>query len=116
MKKIIIAALFTFSIIAFAASETAKGVKKDYEKFKIEMSKELDEVEKKIDELKTKSHAKGSDTKEKTIQELEKARLELKAELSELQKSGESNWKKFKKNFAESVDSLNKKIQKSLED
>lgn len=116
MKKIILLTILTLSSFSYAVSETAKGVKKDYEKFKVEMNKELDDLEVKINDLKAKAKTKGSETQDKTIQELEKSRSELKAELSELKKSGESNWKKFKKNFAESVDSLNKKIQKSLED
>lgn len=104
-----------FGVYALQASETVKGAKKDYEQFKKEMNEELDKAEAKIQELKAKAKTEGKETKEETIKDLEKSRDDLKARLNEMQKDGETGWKKFKKKMAASIDHLNKKIQKSLD-
>ncbi len=98
------------------ASETVEGAKKDYDNFKIEMSAKLDQVESELNLLKEKSKEKTSQTQAETIQELEKTKAKLKAELSEMKQTGSSSWKKFKANFAASVDKLNSKIQTKLKD
>jgi hypothetical protein len=46
---------------------------------------------------------------------MKKKRDQLKKKLDDIEKAGESKWKKNKKRLAESIDQLNKKIQKSLE-
>lgn len=115
MKKIIFVLIFALTTTTLA-SETAKGAKKDYEEFKVEMTQKLEATEKKIAELKAKAKTKGSEAEAKTIAEFEKTRDDLKQSLDELQKKSESNWKKLKKKFSSSVDNLNKKIQKKLED
>lgn len=98
------------------ASETVKGVKKDYESFRQEMSAKLDATEKKIAELKADAKTKGDAAKEKTVENLEKTRDQLKADLADAKAEGGSKWKSFKKSFANSVDKLNSKIQKAMKE
>lgn len=110
-----------FCLIALAlstsfASETMKGMKKDYENFRQEMSAKLDATEKKIAELKADAKTKGNTVKEKTVQELEATRDQLKTELNETKAEGGSKWKSFKKSFAESIDRLNSKIQGAMQE
>ncbi len=116
MKAIILAIILSTSLGAFAASETVKGAKKDFEQFKAEMNQELNEIDQKIEALKIKAKAKGNETHDKSIVELENTRNELNLKLDSVQKKSESNWKKFKKSFADSMNKLNSKVQKSLED
>lgn len=116
MKMILMIGLLVSFSAYSNASETQKGVKKDYEQFKVEMTQELNEAEIKITELKLKTQEKGSETKDKTIKELERSRDELKASLEKMESSSKQGWAKFKKKFANSVDRLNQKVQKSLED
>ncbi|MFZ3229931.1 MAG: hypothetical protein WA160_06990 [Pseudobdellovibrio sp.] len=113
--KLVLSALFLLSLSS-QASETAKGAKKDYESFKTEMSAKLESVEKEIAELKVKAKQKGNAAQEDTASELEKSKEKLKSELAEIKSSSKSQWSKFKSNFANSVDSLNSKIQKAVKD
>ena len=118
MKKLfvlVVSALFIVAIGSYA-SETVKGAKKDYAEFKKEMSEQLDAVEKKIAELKEQASQKGGETKEKTVKELEETRDKLKVELAQMQDDGKQGWKKFKKNLATGIESLNAKVQKALKD
>ncbi len=114
MRKLLIIISLILGTSLLQASETVEGAKKDYAQFKQEMRAELDAAEAKIVELKGKAKEKGSEAQDRTIQELEQTRDELSAKLEKMQDNGETGWKKFKKNFANSVDNLNKKIQKSL--
>lgn len=114
MRNILIIVSFILGTTLANASETVEGAKKDYAQFKQEMRAELDAAEAKILELKGKAKEKSSEVQDKTIHELEQTRDELSVKLDKMQDNGESGWKKFKKNFANSVDNLNKKIQKSL--
>lgn len=116
MKAIIISLMLGFIFLGARASETVKGIKKDYTTFKQDMQIKLDATEKKLAELKAKAEAKSSAAQEKSIQEYEQTRDKLKSQLAELEKSSESKWKKVKRRFAESIDKLNQKIQKSLEE
>lgn len=115
MRSILLGLVLAFSFSTFA-SETTKGMKKDYDAFKTEMSEQLTSVEKKIEELKVKAKQKGSATQEETIAGLEKTKEKLKTELAEAKESGKDNWSKFKASFAKSVDNLNTKIQKAVKD
>ena len=109
--------LTSFIIFSNAyASETLEGAKKDYDSFKIEMSARLDQVESELSILKEKATEKTSQTRSDSIQELEKTKEKLKSELSEMKQTGSSSWKKFKANFAASVDKLNSKVQNKLKD
>lgn len=109
-----ISILFILAFNLAFASETVKGMGKDYEAFKQSMSKEISEIDKKIDRLKAESKEKGQETKENTIRELETARNKLKVELEEIKASSSDKWAQFKKGFAKSVDNLNDKVQKAL--
>lgn len=116
MRLTILTLIAALSFNVSAASETVKGAQKDYDSFKKEMSVKLDETEKQLVELKIKAKEKGTDVKNKTVTELEESRDKLKAQLNELEKNGKEGWASFKKNFADSLDRLNSKIQKALKD
>ncbi len=98
------------------ASETVDGAKKDYENFKTEMSVKLEKVENELSLLKEKVKVKSTSAQAASISELEKTQAKLKYELSEMKQTGAVGWKKFKANFAASVDKLNSKVQKSMQD
>ncbi len=117
MSKIILvifSAAFLFSLAN--SSETLKGVQKDAESFKKEMSVKLEDVEKQLTELKNNAQTKGSEIREKTVTDLETTRAELRTKLENWDTKTQKNWKDFKKNFAQSLDSLNAKIQKALKE
>ena len=105
-----------FAQLSAQASETAKGVQKDFEKFKMEMSVKLDSVERQLVELRAKASSKGGATQEAVIGDLEKAQAQLKKDLGKLQDTGKNDWQKLKSDFAESLDRLNSKIQKAVKD
>lgn len=115
IKTIIWGLVLTLTVVTFA-SETTKGIKKDYESFKIEMTRQLDTVEKKIEDLKVKAKQKGNTAQEETAEGLEKSRAKLKEQLAEAKESSQDGWSKFKTGFASSVDKLNTKIQKAVKD
>ena len=115
LKSLLICFAYLFSVNVLA-SETVKGAKKDYEKFKVEMSARLDSVEKEITEMKEKTKDKSSAARDQALAELEKTREELKTQLNEAKESSGQTWKKFKKSFASSVEKLNSKIQKAAKD
>lgn len=117
MKKLTIAfCLTTLALSTSFASETVKGLKKDYEHFRQEMSAKLEATEAKIAEMKADAKTKGNSAKEKTIENLEATRDQLKSELAEAKAEGGSKWKSFKKSFAESVDKLNTKVQNATKE
>lgn len=107
--------LFLAAVLSFS-SETVKGVKKDFETFKQEVSVQLEETEKNLSELKAKAKTKSSKALDQTIKEVEATREELKAKLSDLKDDGKNGWKKMKAGIADSFESMNKKIQKSLKE
>lgn len=115
-----ISRFIVFTLLIFVsngqASETVEGAKKDYDNFKIEMSAKLDQVESKLNLLKENAKEKASQSQAESIQELEITKAKLKSELSDMKQTGNSSWKKFKANFAASVDKLNSKIQTKLKD
>lgn len=115
IKTIIWGLVLTLAVVTFA-SETTKGMKKDYESFKVEMSRQLDTVEKKIADLKVKAKQKGSTAQEETAESLEKTRAKLKEQLAEAKETSQDGWSKFKSGFADSVDKLNTKLQKAVKD
>ena len=98
------------------SSETLKGVQKDYELFKEKMQSELKEVDVKIEKLKEVSKAKGQKVKEATAKDLEIAKNNLSKDLEKIQQTSSTKWQEAKKSFAASVDSLNSKVQKALND
>lgn len=115
-KSLLILLTLLVQLSGAYASETVEGAKKDYESFKIEMSAKLDHVESEIKLLKEKAKDKTSQSQSDSIQELEKTKAKLKSELNDMKQTGNSSWKKFKANFAASVDKLNSKIQTKLKD
>ncbi|MBC7466467.1 MAG: hypothetical protein H7256_10790 [Bdellovibrio sp.] len=116
MLRAIVCGLVFVATLSSFASETTKGMKKDYESFKTEMSAQLDSVERQIEDLRLKAKQKGSSTQEETAASLEKTRAKLKAELASMKDNGKDGWSSFKKSFAESVDKLNTKIQTAVKD
>ncbi len=115
MKMIIIGLILVYSFTNIMASETIKGMQKDYELFKTDMQIKLAETEKKINELKLKAQAESTVAQEKSIVEYEQKRDQLKTQLEDMEKAGESKWKRTKRRLAESIDKLNKLVQKSLD-
>ncbi len=115
MIKLLVVTLASASLLTYSfASETLKGAKKDMENFKIEMSQKLEQTEKQLSELKETVQEKGGETQDKVVKDLENTRDELRRKLGEVDSTVNENWKKFKKNFADSLDSLNARIQKAL--
>jgi hypothetical protein len=115
MKLLILALAILFSAAGVRAeTETSKGAKNDYQQFKADMNAKLDELDKKIADLKVRAKTKGEAAKENTAAELEADRTKLKNELDEMESSGKSNWKTLKSKLAKSLDSLNARTQKAL--
>lgn len=102
--------------VSTSASETTKGMKKDYETFKKEISVKLDSTEKQIEQLKKDAKIKGNQTQEKLVQELEETKNSLRKQQEELKYESESGWKKLKKSLSEAADKLNQKVQEALKD
>ncbi len=113
--NLIVGLVFAVSSSALA-SEAIDGAKKDYEKFKTEMSAKLEKVEAELVFLRERAKVKSSQAQVASITELEKTQAKLKSELSEAKQSGAVGWKKFKASFAASVDRLNSKVQKTMKD
>jgi prefoldin subunit 5 len=105
-----------YSTVAFAASETVKGAKKDFTEFKETMGKKMETMEAQIAELKEKAKQKGGEVHAKTVTELEASRDRLKKEMAELKEGSQENWKGMKEKLSGTADSLNRKIQKALKE
>ena len=103
-------------IVPAIALETVQGAKKDLATVKQEMAVQLENLEKKIAELKADTAQKSSATKEKTLQELTEASDRLRKEYNELKDSSGEKWQRFKKRFANTLDRLNNKAQSALKD
>jgi hypothetical protein len=118
MKKlfIIISALFFAIAVHATESETVKGAKKDVESFKKEMNVKLQIAETKIAELKSKAADKSSKAKTTTIAELEASRDAIKAKMATLSENSKESWASMKKSMADSVNSLNAKVQNALKE
>jgi hypothetical protein len=117
MMKLLTAAMLAFLIQpSFADSETVKGAKKDLEKFKQEMSVELQAVEKKLVFLSDKATAKTDTAYKATVKDLTEKRDELRVELGKLEADSQGKWKVAKTKMASAMNSLNEKIQKALKD
>jgi Sec-independent protein translocase protein TatA len=95
-------------------SATLAGFKKDMADFKNEMSMKLDSAEAEILALKEKAKVKGTKIKQTTINDLESTKAKIKTDLNSLDKSSESAWKSMKTKIANTMDSLNTKTQKAL--
>lgn len=108
---------FTMTQLNFAySSETIKGAKKDIQAFKEEMTVKLNSVEQELADLHNKTKKKGAEIQENTFKDLEATRDKLRKELNNIEDSSKDNWKNFKKDFANSIDSLHAKLQKALKD
>lgn len=99
---------------ATVGSHAAAGAKQDMAMFKQEMSMKLESAEAQIMALKEKAKVKGSNVKQSTIADLESTKMRIKNDLSALEKSSETNWKKMKSKIATAMDDLNTKTQKLL--
>lgn len=117
MMKLVTLAMLAFLIQpSFAESETVKGAKKDLEKFKQEMSVELQAVEKKLEVLSEKANKKSDQVYKDTVQDLTEKRDKLRVELAGLEADSQGKWKAAKTKMASAMNSLNEKIQKALKD
>jgi TolA-binding protein len=100
------------------ASETVKGAQKDFENFKSDMNKQLRTLEIKITELKNKAKAETNETTKKTmdstVHELETGRDKLKSEIKDMKSETEESWAHVKKGLSDAMNSLNERVQKSL--
>lgn len=115
--KIFLILLATLTLASTSyASETIKGAKQDYQKFKKEMSLRLEKAEKKIEELRAKSQTHVDDTEKATLEELETTKNKIKVELENMKADSVKTSKKLKKELSASINSLNEKIQKALKD
>lgn len=112
--------LVIFSVIFFSifanSSETVKGAKKDFEVFKQEMTLKLQTLGSEIENLKEKTKTKSTEAHGAALQEIEESRVKIAADLQKLEKASESNWKKLKKNIAESIRKLDFKAQELLKE
>ncbi|MBK8204540.1 MAG: hypothetical protein IPK68_20295 [Bdellovibrionales bacterium] len=117
MRLMLVAlALMLSTLFAQAELETAKGAKQDIEALKKEMSAKLGEVEKEIEELRTRVKTKGDQALEKTIKELEEKRTTIRAEVDSLKQDARTNLKTLRKKLAEALDSIHEKAKKALQD
>lgn len=96
------------------ASETVTGAKKDIATFKQEMTVKLQSIELEIEKIKEKTKDKSTDAQNAAIKNIEETRNKIKADLDEIEKVSETNWKKFKNRVAKSVDKLNARTQALL--
>ncbi len=101
---------------ALAESATVKGAQKDFETFKQEMAVKLEQAQAKLDELQTKAKVKGSNVKEETVTDLRVNRDKLKVQYDELKFESKSRFQRMKTGLSNSIDSLNNRIQKALND
>jgi hypothetical protein len=116
MKTLILTlgALILAATLHAADSETIKGAKKDLETFKKDMVVKLDKLQTQIETIKKQAHDKGDEAKDKTADELAATRDDVKEKVAKLSDDAGDDWQKMKKSLADSVDSLNKKVQKAL--
>jgi len=108
--------VFAVTVIHADDSETIKGAKKDIDKFKKEMTVKLESLEKQIQQLRAKAEAKGDEAKTKAADEYAATQKDVKAKVDQATDETGDGWQKMKKGLAESIDSLNKKVQKALKE
>lgn len=118
MKKLttLIFAAVTALALHAPASETVEGAKKDYQSAKAEVGAQLEALDKKIDELKASAAQKSTAAKERTLKEAQATRAKLGAEYDGMKESAGDNWASFKRRVGRSLDKLNAKAQKALND
>ena len=117
MTKFILSTALVFTLAQSGlASETVKGAQKDYETFKVDMSKKLDAAEIKLQELKDKAKTQGNTAKEKLAVELEESKNTLRKQQEEIKYESAGGWKKMKKSLSDAAEALNTKIQNALKD
>jgi ElaB/YqjD/DUF883 family membrane-anchored ribosome-binding protein len=111
--------------ISLWASETLKGVSKDFATVKEELSQQLAKVQADIKTLRDKTQdqmlEKGNEARalsfearQKTLVQLEKTQSRLQKQVDELSDDGQQKWKSLKSKMAKSLENLNKKVQKAL--
>lgn len=108
--KYLITLLMLISVQALADSETLKGARKDVQSFQKEMQVRLERLDQKIERLKKE----GGTQKTRAIQELESARDEVSKRVDEAAEASRGRWAKWKRQVSESVDDLNRRVQKVL--
>lgn len=116
MKYLIIPALAAIFALAHPslALETVEGAKKDFQNAKEEVAVQLESLDKKIEELKASAQKKSTVAKEKALKEAQATREKLRSDYETLKADADSNWTSFKKKVARSIDKLNSKAQKAL--
>lgn len=116
MRRYLALTTLTIALVysAAQASETIKGAKKDYQTFKKNMEGQLEVADKKLEELKAKGVDKVDEAHKTTVSDLEATKSKLKLDLEKLKADGEKATKEFKSKLAESISSLNERIQKAL--
>ncbi len=106
----ILAVIFAVGFgVSTSGSETAEGLKKDIASFKKEASLKLDELDRKIAQLKAESKVAAA-------HELEEARDKLRKSIEETQQTSQSKWSELKLAFARSLEVLHAKAQKVLKE
>ncbi|MCM2349399.1 MAG: hypothetical protein NDI69_05205 [Bacteriovoracaceae bacterium] len=116
MLKFFTTLLLVSLMLPTFASETVKGARKDLDKFKQEMSVELQDIENKLKKLSEDSQKKGSAAYKQTIQDLNKSREKLRSDLYDLEADAKGEWKEAKSELSKSIDKLNSRIQEALKD
>lgn len=116
MLKFVTTLLLISLMLPTFASETVKGARKDLDKFKQEMSVELQNIENKLKKLSEDSQKKGSAAYKKSVQDLIKSREKLRSDLYDLQADAKGEWKEAKSELSKSLNKLNSKIQEALKD
>jgi hypothetical protein len=114
--RLVTVALLAFLIHPSFASETVNGAKKDLEKFKQEMSVEFQAIEKKLSVLSDKAEKKSDQVYRDSVKGLSEKRDKLQADLKILEADSKGKWKEAKSLMASSLNSLNERIQKALND
>lgn len=111
-------AIISLSLITFAvnASETVKGVKKDYQSFKQEMNMQLEQAEQSLEVLKAKGEDHLNSAQKATLAELQATKEKLKSKLDSMVQESVKTSRKVKADLASSISSLNERIQKALKD
>ena len=117
MKKLMTLSLFIFGlffVVGLQASETSEGLKKDVAEFKQTMNVKLEALDAKIVKLKEKTKTTTSEVETKALTELEDSRDRLRKQITELEVSSKTGWKKMKNRMSYAADKLNKKAQSLL--
>ena len=114
MRILLVSVFSLFFAVGASASETVEGVKKDYATFKAEMQTKLDALDLKLNRLVTEGKENGKAARDKAAVDLRAAREDLRRQLEEGRETSAEKWHRFKKDFGRSVDKLNDRLQKAL--